>query len=179
VIVVVLSVTPEKLRGELTRWLLEISTGVYVGHLSARVRDRLWERIVDDVSKGRALMVWSTRNEQRMQFKVHNHSWTVEDFDGLNLMRRETPESLEIAKAKQRRKTKTANTQIIPDDDEREPNAVVSQHWSRAGRRRNYRNIVEQRRHASAEAQPEPQPQPSAAQPKEAEPPGTTSSDLT
>ena len=89
-IVVVLSVTPEKLRGELTRWLLEVSAGVYIGHLSARVRERLWLRIVEDVGRGRALMVWSARNEQRLRFQVHNHGWTVEDFDGIALMRRRT-----------------------------------------------------------------------------------------
>lgn len=148
-IVVVLSVTPEKLRGELTRWLLEISTGVYIGHLSARVRDRLWDRIVDDVSTGRALMVWSTRNEQRMQFRVHNHSWTVEDFDGISLMRRVTPESREIARAKARqRSAKTGNQSIISAPrSEHDVDAPRKQpkHWSRAGRRRIYRNVVEKR----------------------------------
>lgn len=85
-IVVVLSVTPERLRGELTRWLLEIDTGVYVGHLSARVRERLWLRIIEDVGRGRALMVWTARNEQRLAFNVHNHAWSVADLDGIALM---------------------------------------------------------------------------------------------
>jgi len=143
VIVVVLSVTPEKLRGELTRWLLEISTGVYVGHLSARVRDRLWDRIIDDVGKGRALMVWSTRNEQRMQFRVHNHAWIIEDFDGLSLMRRQTPESREIAKAKKLRAAEKA-----PQNDGSRPDDAmgIGPHWSKAGRRRNFRNVIEKRR---------------------------------
>jgi len=151
VIVVVLSVTPERLRGELTRWLLEISTGVYVGHLSARVRERLWDRITEDVSKGRAIMVWSTSNEQRMQFKVHNHSWMVEDFDGLYLMRRVTPESREIAKVKQKRNARPtpsgadASSELSVDTSDAQDRAN-SGHWSRAGRRRNYRNVVEQRR---------------------------------
>jgi len=157
VIVVVLSVVPERLRGELTRWLLEISTGVYVGHLSARVRERLWERIVDDVSRGRAIMVWSTRNEQRLQFRVHNHSWTVEDFDGLSLMRRVTPESREIARARQRRAAKKADsTNSIEfanheaatrfgEDFETRSRPRQPAHWSNAGRRRNYRNAVERR----------------------------------
>jgi len=160
VIVVVLSVTPERLRGELTRWLLEISTGVYVGHLSARVRERLWERIVEDVSRGRAIMVWSTRNEQRLQFRVHNHAWSVEDFDGISLMRRVTPESREIAQAKERRRAKTTSGNSSTGTTHRADGSVPRQlngtsetppkqltHWSRAGRRRNYRNAIE-RRHA-------------------------------
>ena len=30
------------LRGELTRWLLELKAGVFVGRVSAMVRERLW-----------------------------------------------------------------------------------------------------------------------------------------
>jgi len=153
VIVVVLSVTPERLRGDLTRWLLEISTGVYVGHLSARVRDHLWERITADVSSGRALMVWSARNEQRMQFKVHNHAWAVEDFDGIALMRRETSESREIAALRKKRVVKgeskrIGNRQSSRSEVEPETETETAQklkHWSNAGRRRNYRNAIEQR----------------------------------
>ena len=41
-IVITLTDCPPKVRGDLSKWLLEISTGVYVGNLSARVRDELW-----------------------------------------------------------------------------------------------------------------------------------------
>jgi CRISPR-associated protein Cas2 len=44
--VVILTAVPPGLRGHLTRWLLEISPGVFVGHISARVRSRMWLRIV-------------------------------------------------------------------------------------------------------------------------------------
>jgi CRISPR-associated protein Cas2 len=40
-VVIVLSACPAGLRGHLTRWLVEISAGVFVGHVSARVRDLL------------------------------------------------------------------------------------------------------------------------------------------
>ena len=33
---------PQSLRGELTRWLLELKAGVFVGRVSAMVRERLW-----------------------------------------------------------------------------------------------------------------------------------------
>ena len=148
-IVVVLSVTPEKLRGELTRWLLEISAGVYVGHLSARVRDNLWDRIVEDVARGRALMVWSTRNEQRLTFRVHNHAWAVEDFDGIALMRRKTAESQELAARRRRTVSGRSDGTLAgvglaehPDEDGRTRSRTT---WSNAGRRRRYRNAVEQR----------------------------------
>ncbi|WP_375001931.1 type I-E CRISPR-associated endoribonuclease Cas2e [Aeromicrobium sp. CTD01-1L150] len=86
--VVVLSVVPEKLRGDLTRWLMEISPGVYVGFVTARLRERLWARIVSLSGTGRAIMVYTARNEQRLEFKVCRHQWEPVDLDGVTLMRR-------------------------------------------------------------------------------------------
>lgn len=87
-VVVVLTSCPAKLRGHLTRWLLEISAGVYVGHVPARVRDHLWAQIVEYVKDGKALMVHSSDGEQRLAFKTHRHEWDPVDLDGIMLMRR-------------------------------------------------------------------------------------------
>lgn len=87
-IVVVLSACPEGLRGHLTRWLMEVSAGVFVGDASRRVRDELWSRILEMIGTGRALMVHSARTEQGFEIKNHNHHWTPEDIEGLTLMRR-------------------------------------------------------------------------------------------
>jgi CRISPR-associated protein Cas2 len=88
VTVIVLTACPVGLRGHLTQWLLEISAGVYVGHISARVRERLWARVLELAGPGRALMVYQLRGEQRMSFKVHDHHWEPADYDGITLMRR-------------------------------------------------------------------------------------------
>lgn len=95
-VVVVLTAVPPGLRGHLTRWLLEIAPGVFVGHVSARVRDLLWERVVEYRGQGRALMVVSSRSEQRLAFRVHEHDWQPEDLDGLMLMRRRPPQPTAI-----------------------------------------------------------------------------------
>lgn len=92
-VVIVLSACPVGLRGHLTRWFLEISAGVFVGHVSARVRDLLWLNVCEMTSGGRALIVFSVPGEQRMDFRVHNHHWTPTDFDGLTLMMRPRTES--------------------------------------------------------------------------------------
>lgn len=84
-IVVSLTNCPPRLRGDLTRWLMELNTGVYVGNVSARVRDELWQRICEHVRDGRATMVFSTNNEQGMDFRVHNTTWIPTDFDGIQL----------------------------------------------------------------------------------------------
>ncbi|WP_286027883.1 type I-E CRISPR-associated endoribonuclease Cas2e [Bifidobacterium ruminantium] len=87
-VVVVLTACPAGLRGDLTRWLLEISPGVFVGHIDARIREKLWKRIVELSKAGRAIMVYSARNEQHLAFKVHRADWTPMDYEGLELVKR-------------------------------------------------------------------------------------------
>ncbi|MDR1158669.1 MAG: type I-E CRISPR-associated endoribonuclease Cas2e [Oscillospiraceae bacterium] len=84
----VLSLTdcPNALRGDLTRWLFEIDTNVYVGSVSARVRDELWKRVTENAKSGRAVLVYPAKNEQGLEFRVHNNRWEIRDFDGLTLM---------------------------------------------------------------------------------------------
>ncbi len=90
-IVITLTDCPLGLRGDLTKWLQEINTGVYVGQVSARVRDQLWTRVIENAKTGRATMVCNAQNEQRLDFRVHNTTWEPIDFDGLKLMLRPSP----------------------------------------------------------------------------------------
>lgn len=82
---------PLGLRGDLTKWLLEIDSGVFVGQVNARVRDNLWKRVVEYMKNGRAIMVYSTNNEQGLEFNVHGSQWEPIDFDGIKLMLRPSP----------------------------------------------------------------------------------------
>jgi CRISPR-associated protein Cas2 len=86
--VIVVAACPVGLRGHLTRWLLEIAPGVFVGKISARVRDRMWDRVTEMVKTGRAIMVHSADNEQGLAFKVHAHEWVPIDHEGINLILR-------------------------------------------------------------------------------------------
>lgn len=90
---VVLSLTscPPALKGDLTKWLCEVNTGVYVGTPSARVREALWGRICEHVKDGKATLVYSSNTEQGYTFLAHNTQWEPVDFDGLVLMRRPDP----------------------------------------------------------------------------------------
>lgn len=87
-VVIVLTACPVGLRGDLTRWLLEISPGVFVGHISARVRDGLWARVLAMVHNGRAIMVYSAKNEQHLAFKTFQPDWQPVDCEGVELMKR-------------------------------------------------------------------------------------------
>lgn len=87
-VVIVLTACPVGLRGHLTRWLLEVSAGVFVGNVSTRVRTELWSRVLELTKEGRALMVFQDNSEQGFSFETHRHHWEPVDIDGLTLMRR-------------------------------------------------------------------------------------------
>lgn len=87
-IVLVLTACPPGLRGFLTRWLMEISAGVFVGKVNARVRELLWERTIEMIGSGRAILVRSVRTEQGLDVRVHGHHWEPIDLDGITLMLR-------------------------------------------------------------------------------------------
>lgn len=87
---IVISVTncPPGLRGDLSKWLSEVNTGVYIGKLSAKVRDELWSRVCDSIRTGQATMVYSTNNEQGYAFMTHNTTWVATDYEGITLMKK-------------------------------------------------------------------------------------------
>ncbi len=96
--VLIVTACPAGLRGDLTKWLMELAPGTFVGDPSARIREILWDRTVELCKDGRALLVFSANNEQGMEFRTHRHDWEPTDFDGLTLMVRRDPKN----KAKRR-----------------------------------------------------------------------------
>lgn len=91
-IVITLTNCPPKLRGDLTKWLFEIDTGVFVGNLNARVRDGIWKRICENIKNGRATIVFNSNNEQKLDFRIHNADWEPIDYDGIKLVLRRYPD---------------------------------------------------------------------------------------
>lgn len=86
--VIVLTLCPIGLRGLLTRWLLEISPGVFIGRPSARIREMLWDEVKQYAGNGRALLAHTMDNEQGFTFQTHDHAWDPVDHEGLTLIRR-------------------------------------------------------------------------------------------
>ena len=83
VVLILERVTPG-LRGELTRWLIQPKTGVFVGRLPARVRDKLWERVIRSRRGGAAILLHSDDTEQGFSVRTAGDpSKTMTDFDGL------------------------------------------------------------------------------------------------
>lgn len=85
-IVVTLTKVPPALRGDLTKWCQEIQTGVYVGNVSARIRDRLWERVMKNIGKGEATLVYTINNELGYDFRTTRRDRQAVDLDGVSLM---------------------------------------------------------------------------------------------
>lgn len=87
VVMILESVTPSA-RGELTRWLVEPHPGVFVGHISGMVRDKLWEKCCEGLKKGALIQMWTSNNEQRFQMRTYGATKRdVIDLDGLQLIR--------------------------------------------------------------------------------------------
>lgn len=84
--VVTLSKVPPSLRGDLTKWMQEIATGVYVGNFNTRVREQLWERIKQSVGSGEATMSYANRNELGYQFETYRTHRQNVSYDGIPLV---------------------------------------------------------------------------------------------
>lgn len=80
------SVAP-RLRGYLATWMVELRAGVYVGNLSNRKRENLWNAIEEGVGDGSCVMVWTINTESRYDFKmVGENRRKAVDFAGLKLV---------------------------------------------------------------------------------------------
>jgi CRISPR-associated protein Cas2 len=85
VVLILERVTPG-LRGELTRWLIQPKTGVFVGDIPGRVRDLLWEKVCRSRREGAALLIHSDDTEQGFSVRsAGDTSKVMADFDGLIL----------------------------------------------------------------------------------------------
>ena len=84
--VITLKNSPPSLRGDLTKWMQEISTGVYVGNFNTKIREELRDRVVESVGSGEATMTYAYRNEIGYKFETHNSNKISIDFDGIPLV---------------------------------------------------------------------------------------------
>ena len=86
-IVVVTEVVPPRLRGRLAVWLLEVRAGVYIGDVSRRIREMIWEQINALADSGNVVMVWATNTESGFDFQTYGKNRRVPvDYDGLRLV---------------------------------------------------------------------------------------------
>jgi len=86
-LVIVVENAPPRLRGRLAIWLLEVRAGVYVGDVSRRVREMIWDTVIKGIGDGNAVVSWSTNTESGFDFLTwgSNRREPVE-MDGIKLV---------------------------------------------------------------------------------------------
>lgn len=95
-LVIVTENVPPRLRGRLAIWLLEIRAGVYVGDVSKRIREMIWEQVLALADFGNVAMAWATNTESGFDFQTYGENRRIPiDYDGLRLVSFMPPASKE------------------------------------------------------------------------------------
>ena len=104
---------PQLLKGDLTKWMQEIATGVYVGNFNTKVREELWRRVKENVGDGEATISYAFRNEIGYSFDTIHAKREVINCEGIPLVLLPLTEKIDIkasdigySKAAKFRKTK-------------------------------------------------------------------------
>ena len=104
---------PQSLKGDLTKWMQEIATGVYVGNFNIKVREELWRRVKENVGDGEATISYAFRNEIGYSFDTIHAKREVINCEGIPLVLLPLTEKIDIkasdigySKAAKFRKTK-------------------------------------------------------------------------
>jgi len=86
-LVIVLENAPDRLRGRLALWLLEVRAGVYVGDYSVKVRDMIVRNIEAGLEDGNAVIIWNYPNEAGYDFITMGENRRIpQEMDGVKLI---------------------------------------------------------------------------------------------
>ncbi len=84
---IVLENAPARLRGRLAVWLIEVRAGVYVGDLSTKVREMIWNQVKVGLEDGNAVMIWTTNTEAGYDFETFGANRRIpKEMDGVKLI---------------------------------------------------------------------------------------------
>ncbi|KAF1021698.1 MAG: CRISPR-associated endoribonuclease Cas2 [Paracidovorax wautersii] len=86
-LVVVTENIPPRLRGRMAIWLLEVRSGVYIGDVSRRTREMIWQHLEAGYEDGNVVMAWASTSESGYDFQTlgANRRQPI-DYDGLRLV---------------------------------------------------------------------------------------------
>lgn len=84
---IVVESVPPRLRGRLGLWLVEVRAGVYIGDVSKRVREMIWDNIAKGLGEGNAVMAWTSNNESGFEFMTLGANRRIPvEMDGIQLV---------------------------------------------------------------------------------------------
>jgi CRISPR-associated protein Cas2 len=86
-LVIVVENAPQRLRGRLALWLLEVRAGVYVGKVSRRIREMIWDTIEKGLADGNVVMAWDSNTESGFDFLTFGANRRIpKEMDGIKLV---------------------------------------------------------------------------------------------
>lgn len=86
-VMVVTENIPPRLRGRLAIWLLQVRAGVYIGNVSRRIREMIWEQCEHYIDDGNIVMGWATNTESGFDFQTLGENRRIPvEMDGLRLV---------------------------------------------------------------------------------------------
>lgn len=78
---------PPRLRGRLAVWLLQVRAGIYIGNVSAKVREMIWEQCETFYEEGNIVMAWQTNTESGFDFQTLGENRRIPvEMDGVRLV---------------------------------------------------------------------------------------------
>ena len=80
-----------KLKGEISKFLFEPRKGLFVGEISKRVRDLLWDKIIKEINENKesAILIYSSKLEQKFSIEQCGKEITeFIDLDNIKFFRR-------------------------------------------------------------------------------------------
>jgi CRISPR-associated protein Cas2 len=67
--------------------MLEPKAGIFLGRMTARIRDELWKKAVNKSDCGAVLQAWSAPGEQGFKIRVHGElTRKIVEIEGLSLV---------------------------------------------------------------------------------------------
>lgn len=86
-LVIVLENAPDRLRGRLSIWLLEVRAGVYIGDYSVKVREMIVQNIKEGLEDGNAVIIWNYPTEIGFDFITLGKNRRIpKEMDGIKLI---------------------------------------------------------------------------------------------
>ena len=121
-LVIVTEAVPDRLRGYLSRWLLEVRAGVFIGDYSTRVREVITKTITKNHETGNVVVAWSTNTESGFDFETYGSDRRIPVvMDGMKLV-----SFLPAVDAQQTKEpTKSNRSLTIPEKDNKNPSSSV------------------------------------------------------
>jgi CRISPR-associated protein Cas2 len=84
--VITVTNVPSSLKGDLTKWMQEIATGVFIGNFNTKIREQLWNRVKKSVGRGQATLSYNHQNELGYKFETFQANRIIRDYDGIQMV---------------------------------------------------------------------------------------------